>query len=152
MRYWLVIGIGLFFSLTSVQAQEATVIYSLNDRPEEVQDVLDEEYEVLLKYYQGDMEKAMKDWYGFLTSLEKFAEAEAVNIDGVKVWLNVFSRPDGSLKAVGYHPKSGSKKMDWAVFEALLKEFSKQYQYPVEMKQPYSHYAAAMWPVQMLNR
>ncbi len=152
MKYWLAIIFLLLGSLTVVTAQKSAIVYSLSDHSEEVGKILKEDHVVLLKHYDGNMEAAMKDWYGMLSALEAYAEAEAVDLNGVKVWMNVFFSPDGSIKALGYHPKGDSKKFDWAVFEALVKEFSKQYHFPVQMEESFSHYAAAMWPVEMLER
>lgn len=143
--------ITLFILGSSLTAQNTALIYSLQDGSAKADSIKTKNHQVLLNLYDGDIEQAMQDWFGLLRDIEKFAVNEEVNLNGVKLWMNVFFKEDGSIEAIGYHPKSDCKNMEWPVFEAMLKEFSKQYRFSKQSDQPFSHYGAAMWPTELLT-
>lgn len=139
------------FAASALSGQNAAVIFSLQEKSDKAEAIMAKDHQILLKLYDSDLEQAMKDWYGFLSAIETYSDEQAVDLNGVKMWMNVFFNPDGSIAAIGYHPKRGCKNMDWPVFNALLKEFSKQYRFPKQSDQPFSHYAAALWPTELLT-
>lgn len=151
MRLLLALTLTIFFIHTALHSQEPAVVFSLYDKSAEAQSIVEEEHETLLRLYDSDLEAALNDWYSMLLAIERFAKHEDVDLSGVKLWMNVFFNSDGSIKAIGYHPKRGCKNMDWPLFEALLKEFSKQYKFSKQSNKSYSHYAAALWPVELLT-
>ncbi len=107
-----------------------------------------EDYETLLfTVCDFDMDKAFSKWQSMLREMDSFADANEVDLDGVKVWLNVFMEPSGQISHLAYYLKPMSKNIDDAVLKALFKEFIKDYRFPLLSKGTYSHYGTASFPV-----
>ena len=106
------------------------------------------DYETLLfTVCDFDMDKAFSKWQSMLIEMDAFAKSNDVNLDGVKVWLNVFLEKDDQISNLAYYLKPMSKNIDDAVLNALFKEFIKDYTFPLLAKGKYSHYGTASFPV-----
>jgi len=107
-----------------------------------------QDYETLLfTVCDFDMDKAFSKWQSMLMEMNAFAVSNDVNLDGVKVWFNVFLEKDGQISHLAYYLKPMSKNIDDALLNALLKEFIKNYKFPLLSKDKYSHYGTASFPV-----
>ena len=107
-----------------------------------------EDYETLLfTVCEFDMDVAFSKWQSMLKEMNSFAERNGVDLDGVKVWLNVFMEPSGEISHLAYYLKPMSKNIDAAELNAFFKEFIKDYRFPLLSKTTYSHYGTASFPV-----
>ncbi len=106
------------------------------------------DYETLLfTVCDFDMDAAFSKWQSMLRGIDTFAERNDVDLDGVKIWLNVFMEPGGEISHLAYYLKPMSKNIDDAILKALFKEFIKDYRFPLLAKSTYSHYGTASFPV-----
>jgi len=106
------------------------------------------DYETLLfTACDFDMNSAFSKWQSMLKEMDSFAKQNNINLDGVKLWLNVFMEPDGQISHLAYYLKPMSKNADDAELNALFKEFIKDYRFPLLSKSTYSHYGTASFPV-----
>jgi len=107
-----------------------------------------EEYETLLfTVCDFDMDVAFSKWQSMLREMDSFAKQNDVDLDGVKVWLNVFLEPSGEISHLAYYLKPMSKNIDDAELSAFFKAFIKDYRFPLLSKGSYSHYGTASFPV-----
>ena len=107
-----------------------------------------EAYETLLfTVCEFDMDAAFSKWQSMLKEMNGFAERNSMDLDGVKVWLNVFIEPSGEISHLAYYLKPTSKNVDAAELNAFFKEFIKDYRFPLLSKTTYSHYGTASFPV-----
>ncbi len=101
---------------------------------------------MLLSVCKDSMNVAYANWLSMLSDLESFAEANEFEINGVKIWVNVFWNGDGSIRHIVYYPKSTSRNMDFAELSAFFESFIDSYQFPVKHFSCYSHYGSATFP------
>ena len=59
----------------------------------------------------------------------------------------MFLEKDGQVSNLAYYLKPMSKNIDDALLKALLKEFIKDYKFPLTSVEKYSHYGTASFPV-----
>lgn len=107
-----------------------------------------QDYETLLfTVCDFDMDAAFSKWQSMLREMDSFAKQNDVDLDGVKVWLNVFLEKNGKISHLAYYLKPMSKNIDQAELSAFFKTFIKDYRFPLLSKGNYSHYGTASFPV-----
>lgn len=102
--------------------------------------------DLLMSVCDDDMDKAYSTWLNFLVEVERFAIENDVDIKGVKLWINVFWNPDGSIKHIAFYPKPNSKNMDYDYVSALFKEFAKTQNSGLVHNKMVCHYGSASFP------
>ena len=93
------------------------------------------------------MKSAFGKWLGMLHELELYSKKQDVDIRGVKVWLHVFWKADGTIDHIAYHLRPNSKTIDAQVMSDLLAGFAKQYSFPLTSEVGYAHYSTGSFPV-----
>ncbi len=101
----------------------------------------------LLAACDENIDLAYKKWLDMLQALESFAHSSGVDLNGVKMWMNVFWDEEGGIDHIAYYLKPQSKNVDQRYLTALFKEFSLTYQFPLTYPGKYSHYGLARFPV-----
>ncbi len=109
-------------------------------------DMISNAPDLLMTVCNNDMDKAYSLWLEFLVGLEKYALENDIDINGVKIWINVFWDGDGSIKHIAFYPKPNSKNMEYGLLSALLKEYSKNYELELEHSKMFAHYGSASFP------
>ena len=148
----LIIGLSSFhttvFGQTMVKQGEPLlpVIFQLGEF--EVQ--MDQEAMVhntqLLTACEFDIEMAYGKWISMIKEMEAYSKRINFDINGVKVWLNVFYEKNGQIGHIGYYLKPNSRNLDRDEFAAFLKSFVNNYTFPHTYKEPFSHYGSAAFP------
>ena len=101
----------------------------------------------LLAACDENMDLAYKKWLDMLQSLESFAHSNGVDLNGVKMWINVFWDEEGGIDHIAYYLKPQSKNVDQRYLTVLFKEFTLTYQFPLTYPGKFSHYGLARFPV-----
>ncbi len=102
--------------------------------------------ELLMTVCNGDMDLAYENWLNFLRAVEQFATENEVDINGVKIWINVFWNPNGKIKHIAFFPKPNSKNMDYEYLRVLFSQFILQYESKLEFEKLFCHYGSASFP------
>jgi len=100
----------------------------------------------LLTACQDSMDLAYQKWVELLSEMEVEAEKSEFDIKGIKIWLNVFWKPDGSIKHLVYFPKPTSRNMDFSDLTKFFGRFVKVYEMEKISNECYSHYGSATFP------
>lgn len=100
----------------------------------------------LLTACDYDIELAYGKWISMVKEMEAYSKSIGYDINGVKVWLNVFFEPNGKIGHLGYYLKPNSKNLDRKEFAAFLKSFVNNYSFPHAYKEPFAHYGSAGFP------
>lgn len=101
---------------------------------------------LLMQVYQEDMGKAYKIWSGFLMALEDQSKALGFELNGLKLWINVFFNPDGTIQHIVYFPKPNSKNMNFDQLTNFFLNFSKTYKLSDAVPFRCSHFGSAGFP------
>ncbi len=102
--------------------------------------------DILLKVCDDSMEEAYEHWLLMLHDIEKFAEEEQVEIRGVKLWVNAFWNPDGSIKNMVFYPKPNCRNMDFNELGAFFDKFIAEYTFTKINTDCFAHYGSASFP------
>lgn len=105
--------------------------------------------DMLLSVSGNSMEEAYRIWTDMMMEVQKQAEENQFDINGVKIWINVFWHADGSIDKIVYYPKPTSKNLDFEKLTVFLDEFSHNYTLPITFSRCFSHYGSASFPLFM---
>jgi len=83
---------------------------------------------------------------GLLSDMEQYAEKSDFDIKGIKIWLNVFWNPDGTIKHLVYFPKPNSRNMDFKLLTKFMEKFRTTYEMESLTAKCYSHCGSASFP------
>ncbi len=122
-------------------------VFLIGEYENQYNDIIEDYSTLLFAVCEYDMDVAFSKWQSMLKEMNGFAERNDMDLDGVKVWLNVFMEPNGEISHLGYYLKPMSKNIDTAELNAFFKEFIKDYRFPLLSKSTYSHYGTASFPV-----
>lgn len=121
-------------------------VFMIGQNEEDYEELVSECSNPLLTVCQDSMDLAYRRWMTMLSKMEQYAEKSDFDIKGIKIWLNIFWNPDGTIKHLVYFPKPNSRNMD---FEELTKYFFKFVEvYNMESLDNacFSHYGSAAFP------
>ena len=134
----------------SVHAQSATdtlpMVFMIGEHESQYNEMISNAPDLLMTVCENDMEKAYSVWLKYLVGLENYALENKVNINGVKIWINVFWDAEGNIKHVAFYPKPNSINMEYNLLSAVLKEYSKTYSVDVKNEKMFAHYGSASFP------
>ena len=100
----------------------------------------------LLNVADNDMERAFRAWIEMVIAMEKYAEKVDFDINGLRFWIHVFWKEDGSVDHIAFHLRPNSRAVDNQLLGGFLRSFSKQYQLPMTSDVPFSHYTSVAFP------
>lgn len=147
------IGIILFLTLsiianTFAQTETDTLpsVFMIGEYEQQYNAMLSVQPDLLMSVCEGDMEKAYNNWLNFLVGMEQFAIEQEVDINGIKIWINVFWNEDGSLKHIAFYPKPNSKNMEYEYVKVLFTQYSEQYTSELRNEKIFCHYGSASFP------
>jgi hypothetical protein len=145
----LVLGISTAFANPGPQPKNKTLpkVFVLGEFESSYDDLVKNYEQSLLTACDCTMKSAFAKWLGMLHELDLYAKKQEVDIRGVKVWLHVFWKADGSIDHIAYHLRPNSKNIDDAVMTTLLESFAKQYVFPVTSESGFAHYSTGSFPV-----
>ena len=102
--------------------------------------------DLLLNVCNDSMDEAYEHWLLMLHDIELYAQEKKVEIRGVKLWLNAFWNPDGSIRHLVYYPKPNCRNMDFEHLTSFFNEFLEGYQFTKSAKKCFAHYGSASFP------
>ncbi len=150
MKYLLTIFLALVAFSQTISAQSVTdtlpTVFLIGEYEKQYNEMISDAPDLLMTVCKNDMDKAYSLWLSFLVGLEKYAIENEVNINGVKVWINVFWDENGNIKHIAYYPKPNSINMEYNVLAAVLKEYTKNYSLELENEKMFAHYGSASFP------
>lgn len=156
MRFYIIFLIGFVLISSEINAQVQTdtlpAVFMIGEHEAAYTRMLSEKPDLLMSVCNDDMEKAYANWLYFLVEIEKFAIENEVDINGVKIWINVFWNPDGSLKHIAFYPKPNSKNMEYEYVKVLFKAFVKENKSELRHSKSFCHYGSASFPSFITNR
>ncbi len=100
----------------------------------------------LMTVSDNSMEKAYKHWMFLLVDMETYSKKINFDLNGVKIWLNVFWDKSGKINYISFYPKPNSKNIPNAELKAFLLSFARQYEPELSSSQNFLHYGSASFP------
>jgi len=135
---------------TQVHAQVETdtlpSVFMIGENEAAYNKMLSVQPDLLMSVCNDDMIEAYNVWLNFLVEMEKFALENDVDINGIKIWINVFWEVDGSVKHIAFYPKPNSKNMEYEYVKVLFSQFIEQYNSELKNDKLFCHYGSASFP------
>lgn len=111
-------------------------------------------YEDLINIYEKSMlnlcdnniVKAHEVWNIFLLEMEEYSKQVNFDLNGLKLYLNVFFNADGTIQNIVYFPKPNCKNIVFEHLTTFLIAFSKNYKLKYPLTDRCSHQSNASFP------
>lgn len=100
----------------------------------------------LLGICENNMNSAFEKWSHLIYDMETYSKSIDYDMNGVKLWLNVWFKADGTIQNLAYYLKPNSKNMKPAEIKAFLSSFSRQYKMPISSTSNFNHNGSATFP------
>ncbi len=100
----------------------------------------------LLEVSNDSMELAYVNWMYLLKDMEDYAKATDFDLNGLKIWINVFWNKNGSIDYITYYPRPNSRNMDFKKITAFFIDFIKKYKPRLKGDKNFVHYGSARFP------
>ncbi len=138
----------ILLTLNYLHAQQKTqpAIFAMGEDEQLYEELKNEYAYSLLNACDENMEKAFINWIKMVKALEDYADSQSIDIKGVRAWMHVFFSENGQVDHIGFILKPDSRNIDQETFVVLLKEFAKNYTFPVKFKRKFSHYTGVTFP------
>lgn len=101
---------------------------------------------LLVNIYKDDVDKAYDAWTTVLVRMEEYSKVVSFNLNGLKLWMNVFFNMDGSIQHIVYFPKPNSRNMEFEQLTNFFISFCKVYHFKDEIPEKCSHFGSASFP------
>jgi hypothetical protein len=102
--------------------------------------------ESLITVSNDSMETAYLHWMYLLKDIEDFAKKSNFDLNGLKIWLNVFWNKNGRIDVMSYYPKPNCRNMEFEKLSSFFIDFMKQYKPRLKFRTSFSHYGSARFP------
>ncbi len=102
--------------------------------------------ESLLKISNDSMELAYVNWMYLLKDMEEHSKKINFDLNGLKIWINVFWNKDGGIDYITYYPRPNSRNMDFDKLTAFFIDFIKKYNVRYKGDSNFVHYGSARFP------
>lgn len=137
----------VFIQASVGTSQELPRVFLVGENEDSYEKMMGNYTELLLTVSDNSMDKAYNYWVSMLGEMEEYASSKEYDVQGVKIWLNVFWNKSGEIDYLVYYPKPNSKNMDFDVFTKFLNEFISIYQLDIKSDSHFSHYGSASFPI-----
>jgi hypothetical protein len=133
--------------IAAQQATQLATVMMIGENGEEAEK-LNLSHKQLLDMCHQDMYQAYDKWLNFLADIEAFASATNTDLKGIKMWLQVYWRKDGSISHIMFFPKPGSKEVESDNLKFFFQQFVVGYKMQIAATTAYTHYGSAAFPMQ----
>lgn len=101
---------------------------------------------MLLNAYGDDLTRAFYAWTSILMDMETYAKEMKFDLNGLKIWMNVFINQDGTIQHIVYFPKPNSRNMQFEQLTEFLNNFCRVYRFKDPLPMKCSHFGSASFP------
>lgn len=100
----------------------------------------------LLSETGNNMNAAFEKWLNMIYAMEEHSKALNFDLNGLKVWLNIFFDKEGGIDYLQFHKKPYSKNIDDKELKAFFSSFIKSYKMPISADEKFNHSGSAGFP------
>ena len=125
----------------------APTVFLIGQNESTYEQLILEHQQMLLSVCDNDMNRAYNHWLDMMVRIESFSKEVGYDLNGIKLWLNVFWNEDGTVAYFVYHPKPNSRNIDTDELSEFFKSFAPQFKSEVVSNTKFSHYGSAAFPI-----
>ena len=139
-------GLGFAADAQTVDADDLPVAFLIGEHEDKYLGLSQAYPAVFVALFDQDMDAAYTEWGRFLMDVEDYAARLDFDLKGVKLWMNLYFRPDGRIAHIAYYPKPNSRLVPNEHLTAFFRQFAQQYKLPVTWDKGFQHSASASFP------
>lgn len=102
--------------------------------------------DILLNIDGLNMSQAYTVWLSMLSDLESYADDRNFDINGLKLWMNVYWNEEGTIRQIIFYPKPNSRNIDFEKFGSFMNGFANEYSLQLNHTSCFSHFGSASFP------
>lgn len=154
MKYIKVTSIILFFLISGINeisaqadnSEELPRAFQIGEYENGYGNLIKLYPESLLSTSNDSIELAYVNWMYLLYDMEQHSKLIDVDLKGLKIWLNVFWKKNGSIDYITYYPKPNSRNVDFNKITAFFIDFINNYKVRLKGNDNFSHFGSARFP------
>lgn len=131
---------------SQVQPAGLPEVFLIGDHEERYQTLSQQHPETFMSVFNNDIDKAYKGWSDLLMDIEDYAAQIQFDLRGIKLWINLYFDPDGSISHLAFFPKPNSRNVPDEHLMAFFKSFVHTYHFPETSDLGFQHSASASFP------
>jgi len=136
-----------FLSVRSFsQAEVLPTVFFIGEHEDSYQRLTKDCNDILLSVCQDSMDVAYAKWLIFLSDVESYAKEVNFDINGIKIWINVYWSADGKVQNIAYYPKPNCRNMNFEELTAFFEDFSSDYEFSLTHESCFSQNSSASFP------
>lgn len=153
MRFIILLLLGYFFVLPSLQAQQARSnkalpkIINATQNSAALEELSNQYQSSLFSASDTNFVTTINNWRGFLQLMEEYSETIDFDIRGVKVWMKIFWAKDGTIDYLVYALSDRSINIDVIEWEAFLRSFVRNTKLPIKFHRGFTYDGRVMFPL-----
>ena len=128
-------------------AQQLPKVFLLGEYEKGFDELTKKHNDMLLTVCNDNMTEAFTKWQDMLISMEVHAQEMSYDLNGSKMWFNIFWSPDGRINHIAYYLKPNSRNLDQDKLKLFLISFMNEYNLPISYNKNFSHYGSASFPI-----
>ncbi len=153
MKY--LIGLFLVCSVVLGYSQNTEELKSIKDLPKAFfigeydylyTDLYNEHPGMLMEVCDNNMDAAFEKWLHLIYGIEDYSKEINFDLNGVKIWLNVFWAQDGTIDNIAFYLKPNSRNIKDTEIVAFFKSFVNNYRLPIDADKAFNHSGSASFP------
>ena len=130
----------------SGKSKQMPRVFKIGEYESDYEKLLENHQSQLLNVCNNDMQEAFRKWMGMATEMEAFAKTVEYDVNGLKFWVHVFWKKDGTVDYLGFHLRPNSRNVADEDLAEFLQAFVDQYRLPIQATQRFSHYTTLAFP------
>lgn len=134
---------GLAVQAESLQLPRVFMIGEYENLYEKMMDRYDKP---LLYIFNDDLQLAFDAWTEILLDFEENAKGIGFDLNGLKLWINIFINEDGSIQHIVYFPKPNSRHMQYDKLSNFFNQFISAYRLRDPVSVRCSHFGSVSFP------
>jgi hypothetical protein len=150
LKYLLIITLTLLLKSANAQSQPQPTglpeVFLIGDHEDQYLALSQQHPGAFMSVFNNDIDKAYKGWSDLLMDIEDYATQIQFDLRGIKMWINLYFNPDGTISHLAFFPKPNSRNVPEEHLMAFFKSFVRTYHFPETSDLGFQHSASASFP------
>ena len=125
---------------------EVPKVFLVGEHEKAYSDLIKQYPQTLIHISNDSIELAYINWMYFLYDMESYSHKTGFDLNGIKIWINVFWNKNGNIDYITYYPKPNSRNMEFNKLTAFISEFIKNYKPRIISNENFAHFGSAKFP------
>ncbi len=150
--WWVCCAFVLLMPIAKGQELRLPTVFRLGEYESSYRLLLKRHPSTLIEVVDNDLDYAYKIWQSVLIDIEDAADREGVDLNGVRLYLNIFWTADGRIGHIAYFIKPNSRRIAEAEIVGILSKVIGTRTLRASAEQAFVHFGSASFPLVYVSR